>query len=186
VLRRLDVAGLDWKITVEARATDLLQPAFLDAIPHRLVRRLAIGVECGYDEGLARVGKGLTVGRLTQCLEALDRAGLLDLAWFSFIVGFPWETETDCLKTVHFAAQMVMNYGARVNLNWLFLYPSRLWGERERYGIALSEDMFDDPTHMWNPGCFQASHPNITSAMRERIDQTIAAYNAGGCLLQSP
>jgi len=185
ILRRLEAGRLGFRLIVEARATDLLKPGLIDAVPPALVARLAIGVESGYDEGLSRIGKGLTTGELERCCDALSRAGLMPFAYFTFIIGFPWEGERECLKTVHYAAHLVTDYGAQVNLNWLILYPSRLWFDRRRYGIELGEDAFDDPTYLWNDKYFYAAHPSITPEVRARVQQTIDSYNAGGCLLQS-
>lgn len=186
ILKGIEKASPESKLVMEARATDLLQPGLLEAIPKHMLIRLAIGVECGYDEGLKKIGKGLTVKELILCLEKIEKAELMKYTYFSFIIGFPWESEEECLKTVQFAANLVMEYGATVNLNWLFLLPSRLWFEREEFGIGIDESAFDDPLYIFDNKNFFITHPNISLESYNKIEKIIDSYKAIGCPLRSP
>ena len=121
-----------------------------------------------------------------MCLDKLHKAGLSNQIYLTFIIGFPWESEQDCLRTVHTAAKLVYEYGVSVNLNWLILYPSKLWSERINYGIELDESVFNDPTYMWNDKYFNLTHPTITPDIKKRVNDIITGYMNSGCRLQTP
>lgn len=181
VLNGLKKSNFKSDLIIEARATDLIKDDLLELIPKDMIARLAIGVECGYDEGLRKIGKGLTISQLTQCLDKLEALDLTKYAYLSFIIGFPWESEEECLRTVHMAAYLVREYGVKANLNWLILYPSTIWTEREKYNIDLNEGIFDDPTYLWNSSYFYQTHPTISPEAQKRIDAVIATYLTNGC-----
>ncbi len=176
----------DLRIVFEARATDLLDERLVKSIPRRKTARLAIGVEVGYDEGLKRIRKGLTLALIERALTQLERAGLLEVSWLSFIIGFPWEGEEECLETVHYAAGLVQMFGVAVNVNWLFLCPSDLWNLRSQYGIHLDDRVFDDPDWLNKPGVFFQAHPRITRDVLERIEDVIRVYSDLGLQLRCP
>src|SRR6185369_12062796 len=58
--------GLAPQLVYDSRATDILHDGFISSIKG-LTHRLLVGAECGYDEGLSRIGKG------TSC-EVLEHA----------------------------------------------------------------------------------------------------------------
>ena len=42
------------------------------SIPIDMVNMIQIGVECGYNEGLKKIRKGITVEQLEECVEKLS------------------------------------------------------------------------------------------------------------------
>jgi len=183
ILEGIDRAELGLKFIIECRVTDLLTPGFMEGLPPHLISLIQIGVEAGYDEGLRRVRKGVTTAQLEQCALRLHEQGLVDRAYFSFIIGFPWETEQDCLKTVHMAAHLCSDYEMTSQLSWLWLCPSDLWARRGEFGIDLDEGVFDDPLWLQDPSVFARAHPRITPEIWLRVEQTVRAYQAAGNLL---
>jgi len=131
------------KLVFDSRANDLLNEDYLEALaPYAL--QFLIGAECGYDEGLTRVGKGTTCQNLEKAARNLDKYGLAGKADFSFILGLPWETREDVFKTVQFAAHLYSTYGVRVLLQWFCQIPgSRIWEEERRQGV-VHEAQYDD------------------------------------------
>lgn len=134
---------------IETRATDWLKGDIskaIDVFSKPNIGRLAFGIECGYNEGLRRISKGLTIELLEDTLQILEKNNMLRKTFFSFIVGFPWESMDECLKTVDFAANLEKRCGNRgnVNLNWLQIYPSNIWEQRKEFGIDATEEIFDD------------------------------------------
>lgn len=181
ILERLDKANLGLQYAIECRVTDLLVPGFIDKIPPHLISGMQIGIEAGYDEGLRKIRKGVTVKQLEECAALLSTTELISKAQLSFIVGFPWETEEDMLKTIHMAGYLADTYGLGSNINWLWFCPSDLWKMKEQYNINVDESIFDDPLWLVNYDTFSKSHPNITPAIFERIEHVINTYKKSGC-----
>jgi len=131
------------KLVFDSRANDLLNEAYLEALePYAL--QFLIGAECGYDEGLKRVGKGTTCWNMEKAAQNLNKHGLSGKADFSFILGLPWETREDVLKTIQFAAHLYATYGVRVLLQWFCQMPgSRIWEEKRKEGV-VHEAQYDD------------------------------------------
>lgn len=173
---------------IETRATDWLKKVDnynIDVFKNNNVGRLAIGVECGYDEGLIKISKGLSIEILESTLKFYVKKNLIHKAFLSFIIGFPWETIDECLKTINYAASIVKRYGnGLVNVNWLRLYPSDLWFKRNEYGINLSENVFDDLKYEQNK-YFLESHPKINQSSFRYIENVIHEYEDKGIYLRN-
>jgi anaerobic magnesium-protoporphyrin IX monomethyl ester cyclase len=131
------------QLVYDSRATDLLFPGYVDSIAE-FTGQFLVGAECGYDEGLKRIGKGTTTDILERAAGMLAEHGLAARADFSFILGLPWETAAEVRKTCAFAAHLYGTYGVRLLLQWYCQIPgSRLWQEyRDR--LEVSEAMYND------------------------------------------
>jgi len=124
--------GLSPQLLYDARAPDVVAPGFLERFAG-LTAGMLIGAECGYDEGLLRVGKGITCQSLKDAAAALAKAGIADRVDFSFIMGLPWETLAEVEKTIRFATQLHADYGVHIMLQWYRQIPgSNLWADAER------------------------------------------------------
>lgn len=135
--------GLKVKAVFSSRANDMLDEAFLKAaLPH--AHQFLVGAECGYNEGLKKVGKGTTVENIARAAALLDAHGLSQRADFSFVLGLPWETKAEVMETVRFAVGLQERHGVRVLLQWYCQIPgSRLWDEQRRREV-LHEALYDD------------------------------------------
>ncbi len=139
----------------DSRATDLVRPGLVEALaPH--TRSLLVGAECGYDEGLERVGKGTTCATLRAAAERLDHAGIASRADFSFILGLPWEGPDQLRATLDFGFELANDFGVRLLFNWYAQIPgSELWSHARSRG-AIHESRYDqlgvqrDPTVFFN------------------------------------
>ena len=49
------------KYFIEARISNIIIGKFLGNFQNGLISQMQIGVECGYDEGLKKIKKGLTI-----------------------------------------------------------------------------------------------------------------------------
>lgn len=135
--------GLAPQLVYDSRATDLVADGFLENM-EEFTHRLLVGAECGYDEGLRRVGKGTSCASLEDAARALHRQGMSERADFSFILGLPWETRSEVETTIRFAMKLLGKYGVRVLLQWYSVIPgSRLW-EEHRLKETVNEAMYDD------------------------------------------
>lgn len=126
----------------DSRATDLLYDGLIASIAE-FTGQFLVGCECGYDEGLKRIGKGTTVQILEDAARSLHEHGLSERADFSFILGLPWETAKEVRQTCQFAAHLYATYGVRILLQWYCQIPgSRLW-EADRDAGLVNEAMYN-------------------------------------------
>jgi radical SAM superfamily enzyme YgiQ (UPF0313 family) len=176
--------GFDNRFVIEARMTDLLKPAILSAVASLKLAQVQVGIECGYDEGLDKVGKtGLTIARVRECARLLKEQGIIDKFMLSFILGLPWETERECFRTIDFAAELVADFGGFANFSWWILLPSRGWEERHAYGIDIKEEFFDIPDWYADDALFAKTHPNITQEGVQEVRQRVQDYRKRGYAL---
>lgn len=135
--------GLRVKTVFSSRANDMLDKKFLkSALP--FAHQFLVGAECGYNQGLKKVGKGTTTENITRAASLLNEYGMSQRADFSFIIGLPWETEVEARQTIDFAVGLHQRFGVRVLIQWYCQIPgSRLWNEQRRREI-LHEALYDD------------------------------------------
>jgi hypothetical protein len=153
----------DVGIGIEARAPDLLSTKTLAVLKNLNVEFVQVGVECGYDEGLRKIRKGITIEQVIASTHALHSIGLDDRVKYSFIVGFPWETADAVLRTVNFALSLGSRYRNKVQINWLLIVPgSDIFEQFRREGLVGYADYDALPPSI--PGLFMRSHPSITEA----------------------
>ena len=113
ILRR---RGLNPTLIYDSRATDLLYDGLIPSIAE-FTGQFLVGAECGYDEGLKRIGKGTTVEILENAALLLHQQGLAGRADFSFSTRrSPWESAAEVRKTCQFAAHLFATYGVRLLL----------------------------------------------------------------------
>ncbi|WP_072680980.1 B12-binding domain-containing radical SAM protein [Arcobacter sp. LA11] len=139
----------------DARANDMTDESLVESlVPH--THRFLVGAECGYDEGLKKIGKGTTCKKLEEAAKIMFKYGIADCCDFSFILGLPWETKEDVLKTVRFACNLYTKYGVRIILQWFYLIPgSRLWQNAANQG-KINVSFYDNYGFFQNPASFFA------------------------------
>lgn len=195
---------------IEARVNDIRKLQYCKMIvKHKWLSRVACGVECGYDEGLKKIGKALQIRECIDLLEKAEKYDFMERLAFSFIIGFPWESKEECIKTIDFAANIVKKYGIVVNLNWLQIFPSRIWEKREEYGIFADYSFFEDKgllgnskastaqhelsydlefvskTNMFNPRSFLKTRPLISCEDGKEINEYILNIESNGIALRN-
>lgn len=169
---------------IEARINDLLKPGinFCNSSLHGM----QIGIECGYDEGIRLVRKGTTVENLFRCADMLYKKSLTPITFFSFIIGFPWESEREINLTLDTIERLCATYDATVSLNWLILLPSELWTNRYKYHISLSEELYDKIAWILDKDYFDLSHPKISEKVFYRIEKRIVRMQLKGYKIRHP
>lgn len=172
-LEEMDLA--ETRIAFEGRINEMADPDILKHCRQIALDFIVIGIESGYDEGLRRIGKGITTG-------SAERFGSLskDLSSYfryGFIIGFPWETKEDCLRTVSFADRMVSRYGGLAVVGWYQLYPgSRIWNDRTQFGISEGWELFDS-LHLRSQSFRSRLTPRLSEEDIWEIDHQIDAHN---------
>ena len=128
--------GLCPRLTYDSRVNDLVHDGLLESISE-FTHQILVGAECGYVEGLVKIGKGTTTARIEKAASILAKHGLASKTDFSFIIGLPWETRNEVSKTLTFAAHLLADYGVRLLLQWYVQMPgSRLWMENRRRQVV--------------------------------------------------
>ena len=156
ITRMLASHGLAIKATIDARATDVIRGNVAEALAP-ITNHMLIGAECGYDEGLRTIRKGCTTGILEDAAARLKEVGIAGETVFSFIIGFPFETREDCMRTIEFASSLMTRYGVRIYLQWFNTIPgSKIWDGLAEQG-DLDIGMYDDfgfftNRHLWKAG----------------------------------
>ena len=170
-------------LVMEGRLNEIVDPNVIKAIKKNPIRRFLVGIECGYDEGLRRVRKGYTTETIEKYLEIVKASGLSNMVYCSFIIMFPWETEEECLKTIHFAARLVERYGVQSNISIWNIIPSELWDQREQYGLNVDADFFESGL-LGKQEDYEkylvSIHPVLTEKSYRKIKKAIAMYIARG------
>lgn len=173
-------------IILEARANDLRSPILLEHMQNKRIKRIAVGVESGTNAGLKKINKGLTIEQLELTLKFMEKYDVISKGYFSFIIGFPWDTLDTCMETIEYAASILRRYGpGLVNLNWLYLFPSQIWRERENYGINLSENIFDNFYYLTDPHVAKVIRPNLKEYEMRYIQDKLTYYADLGYSLQN-
>ncbi len=156
IINHLRRNGIKCRFIYDSRANDLLHEGFVETMAEYTAEFL-VGAECGYDEGLRRVGKGTTCEKLEAAARLLNHYGLAGHADFSFILGLPWEGKTQIEKTIQFATDLFSEYGVRVMLQWYCMIPgSRLW-EEEKGKHVVTQAMYNEFGFFRNLHLFHSS-----------------------------
>lgn len=180
IVEMLKSLEFKYKYFIEVRATDVLKGDLFDKIDPELLYSMQVGVECGYDEGLRKIKKGLTVQKLFAALEELVEKGFRDKIMLSFIVGFPWEGMEEITKTMDTIEEIATKLQVFCNVNWLLFLPSDLWKEKEKYNINIDESIYDDPLWASSEKVFKLTHPLVTEEVFKATKERMADMEARG------
>ena len=103
-------------------------------------RMLLFGLESASDETLRRINKGVTVDRMIEELKWASEAGLEP--HITIMVGYPWETKEDAMKTVKLARWLFeKGYASTLQATIVVPYPgTKMFEECKRKGLLVTED----------------------------------------------
>jgi radical SAM superfamily enzyme YgiQ (UPF0313 family) len=168
------LSGFPHPLVFEARIPDVIAEGMIDTIAALPVGVMEMGVECGYDEGLAKIGKKLTLEQVERAAKIIDGRGLSGKSRFSFIMTLPWETKKEVLKTLEYAFKLTGKYGSRLAANWLTVFPgSMIWKKRDQWGIEIEIEDYDRDEWWSGMDMFKRCHPLLNI---EKDLEDIAAY----------
>jgi radical SAM superfamily enzyme YgiQ (UPF0313 family) len=176
ILKEVACRNIPVKFIYDSRANDFLDEEYAETVaPY--TERFLVGAECGYDEGLTKVGKGTTVEKLEGCARVLSKYGIAERAQFSFILGLPWEDKEQVLKTVRFATHLVLQYGVNVMLQWYCQIPgSLLWDESWKRG-EVTPTMYDEFGFFRNLYLFRTGVHLPIEEIQDAIDAISTAHS---------
>ncbi|MEW5734892.1 MAG: B12-binding domain-containing radical SAM protein [Thermodesulfobacteriota bacterium] len=96
---------------------------------------LSLGLESGSQQTLSRTRKGLTPQSAERALAACRRHGIMTLGYF--MLGFPWETKDDVMKTLEAARRLAPDV-----CEFFFPYPfpgTALYEEAASLGLVRED-----------------------------------------------
>lgn len=157
-----DLSGFSASFVFEARITDVIAPGVADSLARLPVRVMEMGIECGYTEGLKKVGKRLTLDQVDQAAQLLGQAGLAERGRFSFILGLPWESRAEIFRTLAYGFKLAARGGSRLVASWLTVFPgSTIWRRRQEWGIRIEAEDYDRDSWWSDPELFRRCHPRL-------------------------
>lgn len=143
----VDKHPLDFQVSFSARITDFTKQIDLAAaLPPDRITSIQLGIEMGYDKGLKEIRKGYLTKHIDQCFKRLKAYDLVHKVSPTFIVGFPFEDVSDCLRTINYTKYLKETYGdSMIFIGWWWPLMSEFWKRQKQYGIRFYESMYDDP-----------------------------------------
>jgi len=152
----------DYMFLIEARLKHLLDEELLKIIKSFPKISIQVGVESGYDEGLLKIKKGITVKDINQCAQVLCDYDLTQNTFFSFIIGMPGETKEDILKTVKTVSSLRYQYGILCNCVWWLPFPSPELDTLKTMQNGFSDDIFDEIDWHLDNEIFYSIRPHLS------------------------
>lgn len=131
---------------VEARIGEILRHGLIQDFERVRLFMIQVGIECGYDEGLRRVRKGLRLADVLEFIEACVGTPFHREILLSFIIGFPWETEDQVVQTIDFGLQCGRSLQSRMpQINNFAPYPgTEVTVNHQAYGMDhISHEHYD-------------------------------------------
>jgi len=156
------LSGFSHPLVFEARIADLVEPGMLEAVSRLPIKVMDMGIESGYQEGLNRVRKKISLQQIQTAADFLVLKEFKNRARFSFVIGFPWETRKEIFTTLEFAFKLSARVQSRLNINWLTVFPgSPIFKNRERWGIKIEEAIYNQERWWMQKDFFQNTHPKL-------------------------
>lgn len=154
--------GFPHPVCFEARITDVIAPGVLDHLLRLPVKVMEMGVECGYEEGLARAGKRLTLAEVEAAAGLLETRKIGDRGRFSFVLGLPGESRKEIERTLNYGFKLADRLGSRLIVSWLTVFPgSIIWKKKAEWGIEIGSGDYDRPQWWREPELFRRCHPAL-------------------------
>lgn len=142
---------------------------------------IQLGIESGYSKGLRRINKGLCIEDVERSCRILKDYGLSDSTNYAFMIGLPWETKKDCLRTLEFAIYLHLNFGGHISISWYEPFPgSPLWDRRTEEKLPITLETYDDPDFDWRSdvSLFRSIRPRLSWSDIHEIEEVISSMAA--------
>ena len=107
-------------------------------------RSIIFGVECGYQEGIDRLKKFITLEQVERAVALTKKAGIQVKC--SFLIGFPWESEKEIKQTIAFAKKIDADITYFNTLNPYFETP--IFKEVADNNLFVGEDATNWEKHI--------------------------------------
>jgi radical SAM superfamily enzyme YgiQ (UPF0313 family) len=106
-------------------------------------KRIIYGIECGYQEGIEKIKKKITLQQAREAIKISMKYGILVGA--SFMMGFPWEGQEEVRKTINFAKSLNAD---TIYFNILTPYPgTEIYEEIKKKKLIVPHDWTQYASH---------------------------------------
>jgi radical SAM superfamily enzyme YgiQ (UPF0313 family) len=150
------------RYSLHARVRDLLRPGFLEIMAGSHTQAISIGVECGYDEGLRKITKGLKIAEVEELGRLAKSVGVEQGIHYAYMIGFPWETSAEIKTTIDFAFSIASRYGGTLQIIWWVTMPGNAFFKQICDTYGLDDTVFDHPNWGMSRAMFLKTHPWVT------------------------
>ncbi|MEW6381054.1 MAG: radical SAM protein [bacterium] len=159
------------RLTYDATIDDLRDQELLEALEPFTSDLLAGAEVISHDEA-RKIHKAVSPELIQQAAQNLHKYNLGQRTVFSFIIGFPWHTKENCINTLEFVTNLILDYGVRIYLQWYWPIPgSALWDELERER-KIGIEVVDEPGFFRRSEWFYAVR-NMSSEDVQMVDERI-------------
>jgi radical SAM superfamily enzyme YgiQ (UPF0313 family) len=156
------LAGFPHPLCFEARIGDVIAPGVIESLVRLPIEVMEMGVECGYEPGLSRVGKKLTLPEVERAAGILLGHDFRARARFSFVMGLPGESRREIEKTLAYAFKLAGRLGSRLIVSWLTVFPgSIVWKKKAEWGIEIEPADYDLERWWRREDVFRRCHPAL-------------------------
>lgn len=167
-------------ITLEAKLKVFYDSELCKILKKFPYLNIQVGVECGYDTGLKKIRKGIRKKDILDVAEILYKEGLNKNVFFSFIIGFPWETKEEIFETLNTVAIVKSKYKIAINCVWWLPLPSAEFEILRKIDPSFTYSIFDDMNWINNKNIFQKSRPQLSSADIQEINLIMKNFSRFG------
>jgi len=162
---------------LEARA-DQINEETVKAMSEHEFWLIQMGLESGYSDGLNKINKAISLEDIEKACKILRDYGLSNVTNYSFIIGLPWETKADCLRTLDYALYLHLKFGGHISINWYEPFPgSFLWEKLNRDKFPVELGIYDGQDCNWREDLdiFHRLHPLLCPNDIDEVEETVAA-----------
>lgn len=174
----------NYSFLIESRLKNLFDQDLIGLLKRYPFVSIQVGIESGYDEGLAMIRKGINCQDIIKAAELLYENNLAANTLFSFIIGFPEEDKKHILKTVYTAGYLKSKYNLNINCVWWLAMPSPEFDKLKMMNSEVNDSIFDQIDWHKNRDIFYQTHPLITQKDCIEINEIINLYGALGFSLR--
>jgi len=146
ILKKRKLNNVTWQLPVGTR-TETLDEEILQAIHDTGCHFICYAPESGSEKSLNMIKKRVKKSRLISSIKSATKIG--HNTKLNFIIGFPHETITDCLKTIFFATYCAFRFGVSdINFAIFSPYPgSELFEKLQKEKKLKVDDNYFNKLH---------------------------------------
>jgi radical SAM superfamily enzyme YgiQ (UPF0313 family) len=145
---------------------------------------LLIGAEVCTRADAKKISKPTDPKLIQNVAANLVKFNLNKRGLFTFIMGFPWHSIKDCMHTLSFVTNLILDYGVRVVLQWYWAMPgSAIWNvleKEQRVDISVVDHLgfYHSPDWFYNIRSIKASDIDLLDKNIRPVQICLALHQA--------
>jgi len=175
----------NYAFIIESRLKQLIDIEFLSILKKFPSIKVQVGIESGYDAGLLNIRKGIRYDDIEKGAKLIHEYGLSANVLFSFIVGFPNESEKEVMETLRTVSYIKDKYNVETNCIWWLPLPSVEFTRLKKIATNINDNLFNDIDWQNNNELFFQTHPFINTEQFATIQEKIELSDDIGVSLRT-